>query len=267
MKTIAPLLLLAQPIAVPANPPVQPMGKWTIEYADAACILSRDYGTGPTRQTLGFKPSPLDDDIQIVALAPGAVTKPVQSIRATLTLQPSGRVIDGLASVYAVKTTNQVVTTLTTEREGAADVARSTSLSIATAAGPSTSFAVPGMNGAAAALRACQDDLLKQWGIDPAERKVPLPTPSPPLSRLITADDYPSEAVAAHAEGTAVIVWTIQPDGRIADCHVVHSSGSKALDTASCTLFTRRARYAPPLGLDGKPTSRHALRGVVWRLP
>ncbi|WP_426264080.1 energy transducer TonB [Sphingomonas sp. PWP1-2] len=268
MKTMLIAALLALGGPAPAEVPLQPTGKWTVEYADAACILSRDYGDGQARRTLGFKPWPLGDALEIVTLSSGATTTRARSLKAQLLLQPSGQAIDSTVSVYDVKARNQIVTTLRTEQDGAAAVQTSSALTIASADGARTSFAVPGMKSAAAALRACQDDLLKQWGVDPSERdKAPLPTPLTPMAGWITTDDYPSEALSAGSAGTTMMIWAIQPDGKVGDCRIIQSSGSKSLDLASCAAVTKRGRYAPPLGYDGKPTTVHAMRYVNWRLP
>lgn len=271
MKTIAAAVLLAQALPAPTAPadaPLQPTGKWTVEYADEACVLARDYGDGPARKTLGFKPWPLGDALEIVTVSSGATNARARSLKATLLLQPSGQAIDSTLSRYELRDKNKVVTTLRTEQDGAAAVQRSSALTIVSADGARTSFAVPGMKNAAVALRACQDDLLKQWGVDPAERdKAPLPTPLTPMAGWFTANDYPSEARSARDQGTTMMIWAIQPDGKVADCRVIRSSGSKSLDLASCATVTKRGRYAPPLGYDGKPTTVHAMRYVNWRLP
>lgn len=268
MKTmlIAALLALAGP--APADVPLQPTGKWTVEYADAACILSRDYGPSNARTALGINPSPLASGLEVVTVTPGAKTTRYRPMKGTLTLQPSGRTIDSDISVYEIKEKNQTITTLTTEGDVATELLRSSSLSVTLANGSRTAFAVPGMSGAAGALKACQDDLLHQWGIDPAERDLPsLANGNASPAQWITTDDYPSSAVGAGIQGTSTIVWTIRTDGKVGDCRVVQSSGSKALDDASCSAISKRGRYQPPLGVDGKPQVRHAMRKIVWRLP
>lgn len=59
----------------------------------------------------------------------------------------------------------------------------------------------------------------------------------------IGAADYPRAALAAAEQGTVVLRAEIQPDGSISDCSVESSSGSAALDSASCPLFQARARF------------------------
>ena len=268
MNTIAAVALLSQALAAPISTPLAPTGKWTVDYADAACILSRTYGVGDPHTTLGINPSLLASGLELITVAPGATTTRYRTMKGTLTLQPSGQTIASDISVYEIKAENKTVTTLRAQDDAAAEILRSTTLTIAFANRSQTAFAVPGMTGAAGALKACQDDLLRHWGIDPAERDLPKPTSGTPSSAMwITNDDYPASALRAREQGAVTIVWTIQTDGTVGDCRAVQSSGSKALDDAACSAITRRGRYAPPLGADGKPHARHGMRKVVWLLP
>ncbi|MES2020328.1 MAG: energy transducer TonB [Pseudomonadota bacterium] len=268
MKTIAIVALLGQVLATSTDAPLVPSGKWTVDYANAGCILSRDYGTMPAVTSIGFNPFPLGDTLEVITVSPGIPAKRYQKLKGTLTLQPSGETFQSEVTVYGIAARNNTLTTLNAEGDIAAKLLRSTSISIALADGTRKSFAVPGMPGAAAALRACQDDLLKSWGIDPTERdRVPTPKPRTEIATWLSTDDYPSEAMASHSEGTSVIVWTIQPNGLIGDCRIVQSSGSKPLDDTACRAFKKRGRYAAVIDRDGKPATAHAMRKVVWRLP
>lgn len=268
MKTIAALALLSQAVTTPASVPQEPIGKWAVDYADTACILSRDYGPSDALTTLRINPSPLAAGLELATIAPGAKTTRYRPMKGTLTLQPSGQTITTETSVYELKDKNQTITTLRVDAASAAEMLRSTSLSIALANGSRSAFAVPGMKGAASALTACQDDLLRRWGIDPAERNLPpLAAASGAQGDWISMDDYPAAARNAREHGAVTIVWTVRTDGTVGDCRSVHSSGSKALDDAACSAITKRGRYAPPLGADGKPQVRHGMRNVVWILP
>jgi protein TonB len=83
-----------------------------------------------------------------------------------------------------------------------------------------------------------------------------------------TNDDYPSDALAAEAQGTTRIKWDIGLTGRVENCQVVSSSGNSSLDRAACAAATRRGRYTPALDASGKPIKQFGIsRGVSWRLP
>jgi protein TonB len=82
-----------------------------------------------------------------------------------------------------------------------------------------------------------------------------------------TQEDYPPSAQRAGEQGTVGISWTVNAQGRAENCQVTRSSGSSALDDATCRLLVRRARYAPALDQSGNPMSTKKSRNVSWRLP
>src|SRR6185503_12152068 len=75
------------------------------------------------------------------------------------------------------------------------------------------------------------------------------------LRTLFSADDYPASAQAAGAEGTARASLTIGADGRVASCNIIKSSGNSALDSATCNIIRRRAKFIPAKDSNGQATS------------
>lgn len=66
-------------------------------------------------------------------------------------------------------------------------------------------------------------------------------------------EDYPTAALIARAQGLVRFRFTIEPDGGIANCRIVRSSGSRALDDATCRLAERRFRFRPATDTSGRP--------------
>ncbi|OYY78465.1 MAG: energy transducer TonB [Sphingomonas sp. 28-62-20] len=105
----------------------------------------------------------------------------------------------------------------------------------------------------------------------------PAPPPPPRVSQAagargdeaswVTQDDYPPSALREEKEGTSVIAWTINTQGRIENCRTVQSSGSSDLDDAACRALTRRGRYTPAKDQDGNPISTTKQRRVRWVIP
>ncbi len=107
---------------------------------------------------------------------------------------------------------------------------------------------------------------------------LPAPTPPPPpappptftpprqVGGTIGADDYPAAAIRADQEGTVQVRYDVGVDGRVSGCTVMASSGSSALDSASCQLITRRFRFRPATR-GGVPVVSAMTRRVTWRLP
>lgn len=108
----------------------------------------------------------------------------------------------------------------------------------------------------------------------------PAPTPAPPappaplptftqareVSGGISADDYPAAAIRADQQGTVRVQYVVGVDGRVTDCIVMASSGSAALDSATCSLIARRYRYRPATR-GGTPVASSMTRRITWRLP
>ncbi|WP_367120143.1 energy transducer TonB [Sphingomonas sp.] len=71
------------------------------------------------------------------------------------------------------------------------------------------------------------------------------------LLALISDDDYPQSAIRSEEQGTTAVRLSIGPDGRVSDCSVTQSSGSTALDSTTCSIFRRRARFTPAKDQSG----------------
>jgi len=107
----------------------------------------------------------------------------------------------------------------------------------------------------------------------------PPPPPLPPrkvvsaqsakgdLRSLFSADDYPASAQSSGAEGTVRASLTIGPDGRVTGCNITQSSGNGSLDSATCNILRRRAKFVPARDSNGNPTSDTiATPSIIWRL-
>ncbi|WP_418066755.1 energy transducer TonB [Sphingomonas endolithica] len=78
---------------------------------------------------------------------------------------------------------------------------------------------------------------------------------------------YPKEAALAREQGTTVVFLEIDATGTITKCTVQKSSGSAALDEATCQVALTRARYKPGEDTEGCPLASTAVLPVTWALP
>lgn len=105
----------------------------------------------------------------------------------------------------------------------------------------------------------------------------PAPPPPPRVSQAagargdesswVTQDDYPPAALREEKEGTSVIAWTINIQGRVENCRTTQTSGSTDLDEAACRALTRRGRYTPAKDENGNPIATTKSRRVRWVIP
>jgi protein TonB len=107
----------------------------------------------------------------------------------------------------------------------------------------------------------------------------PPPAPPPPVRRIepakaranlasyISNDDYPDSAIRNEEQGTTAFRLDVGPDGRVSGCSVTASSGSSALDNATCRLLRSRARFTPATDSTGAKTSDSVSGRIRWVLP
>lgn len=83
----------------------------------------------------------------------------------------------------------------------------------------------------------------------------------------VTNNDYPIRALREERSGVVSFRLTIGPDGVPAGCDITGSSGSPDLDSTTCALMMRRARFYPGLDADGKPTGATWASRMRWVIP
>lgn len=93
------------------------------------------------------------------------------------------------------------------------------------------------------------------------------PVPQTFAGNWIRTDDYPQEALKRRMVGAVGTAITVDPDGRIIRCEIEKPSGSALLDTATCDLLSRQAKYSG--GRDAVGQASYGVdRGTVrWLLP
>jgi len=83
----------------------------------------------------------------------------------------------------------------------------------------------------------------------------------------IQPGDYPALAVKNGESGTAGFTLTIDAKGKVTSCVIMATSGSAALDRATCDLLSARAAFDPALDGAGKPVASRYSNRTRWILP
>ena len=86
------------------------------------------------------------------------------------------------------------------------------------------------------------------------------------LAGLFSADDYPADAQMRDEQGTVRVELEIDKRGRVSRCNVIDSSGSSSLDSATCRILMRRARFTPARDSSGRPVGDTYTQSISWRL-
>lgn len=248
-------------LAAPPNIAVQ-AGRWNVDYGDLRCSLSRRLG-GPESPILGLTSYLGRDEPEMVLIRDGSEPLPDLPNRVEVVLSPGGQVEHGNSRPWQ-QHSNRILR-ISDLREGFIDrFAASTSVTLRAGGRPLATMRTPGAAAAVAALRACNQDLLRSWRIpDPSTYS----SPAQIRSGGITSHDYPEAAIREGQQGTVVTRLTVSPEGRVTQCTPVVSSGYRVLDEQSCNVILRRLRYDPALGGDARPTEAVVVQTILWRLP
>ena len=263
---------------------------WDVYEVDAKrCVVGRVFAEGPT--TFGIILS-VDGETRVFATRAGWSTRAGAAVPARIALD--GQALPTGSSVGIEQSDNRGF--VAAAPAGFLDrFAAATQLGLTTAPGQASDALR--LTGAAAGLaqgRRCLDNLREEARMPPAAAGAVLRTtalrtttragrapalassprviasralPRKPRSTWVTADDYPDVALRAEEEGSVTVKLAIDRGGEVAGCDVVQSSGSAALDTATCRTVRRRARYQPATDQSGQPVDATDNHTVRWSLP
>jgi protein TonB len=83
----------------------------------------------------------------------------------------------------------------------------------------------------------------------------------------VTDADYRSRWIREGLSGTARFTLAIDATGRVSSCTVTRSSGHAVLDTATCRLIERRARFEPARDDQGNRVAGSYSSAISWTIP
>jgi protein TonB len=88
-----------------------------------------------------------------------------------------------------------------------------------------------------------------------------------PLASYLSADDYPAVALRNNEQGRVTVILDVNAAGRVTNCSVAETSGSAALDSATCRIMRSRPRYTPARNPRGVAVADRDRASVRWQLP
>ena len=80
-------------------------------------------------------------------------------------------------------------------------------------------------------------------------------------------EDYPMKAFERKWEGVTQFQLLVSPDGSVANCSVIKTSGHELLDTTACFLAQKRVRFTPARGPGGQTVWGVYRTEAKWALP
>ncbi|HEX8483134.1 MAG TPA: energy transducer TonB [Allosphingosinicella sp.] len=259
------LALAATPPAEAAAGPRAPSGKWHVNFDEAQCIASRNYGEGGSPQLI-LKAPALGEVMQVAVLRNAPRTTPEQ-VDATVAIG-QGRPLRTGMMMFTPEGLKERVYLLNMPSPEFATVRQAKTLSIRSA-GLNETFALSGMEPLMKVMDRCVADLRRVFNIA-AQGAEPAGLQSRArgnLAKLFSSDDYPAVARRNRQSGRVQFALLVQEDGRVADCTIVQTSGVPSLDAQACAMLKIRAKFEPARGHDGKPAKDALVGAIVWRMP
>ena len=264
-----------------AAEPKQPTGKWIVNFADAQCVATRNYGSEAEPIYLVFKAPATGGTLQVGIVQKGRDIEPKQfdgeviidgasTIRTNL-LEFGNKKLGQRALLVNLNSQDVVPVRAAKSLEIRARDQGFTRLGTRLGTGGSRdgeSFALTQMSALMKMLDTCAEDLRQVWKVweydkGPSGLKE---GPSGDLAGIFSGDDYPGIAVFKDQMGSVAFVLLIDELGKVADCTVTETSGVASLDAQSCAIVKERAKFKPAIGLDGKPSKSAYFQRISWRL-
>lgn len=243
-----PIIIAALFVSAHASPQMpKPTAKWVLNYAPTHCTLHRERIGEQPGVAFQTRPAAIEHELLVFLKPTGGRLDRTKGTLTAGAVSGEERPVD-VGQPKGLE--HQLIQTTITPEE----LARSSNagtLRLTLQDKPEVSIPLAGMTKALDALRTCEGDLAKRWGI--ALDWIVPPKPDVPLQSLFRDDDYPFDAVEAGKRGKVRVLLSIDETGRVNGCRTIDSSGHPELDSVTCQVFRKRATFSPALDAQSKP--------------
>ena len=243
-----------------------PVGKWNLEFGETSCTLGRVFSVGTREASLGFRAEPPERRFSLLLAVPDTML--ADSARSIIVSAPGVVPVVVMAPLRAVPLKPGVKRVdISLEVEKLASLVSAKEISIK-GAGKAINIQIGGSVEAVTAMTKCEDDLMREWKIDPAalERIATFPKPID-LVNWVSSNDYPAAPQLALQGGTVGALIRIDETGKVQECRVIDSSADRDLDDTTCRLVLMRGHYSPAMDKDGHPVPSWDRAKFRWQIP
>ncbi len=260
-KTLA-LLAIMPSAAQSATTRRDPAGAWILDYGLTSCTAQHHYGHDQPPLTLALRPSPNGSVVRLILARKGATGG---AYHFDVTAEIGGGRIKTTGLHFSPRGSPVNLIWINLHRTELDALRPSETITLH--GGPlNDTFPLPKLGALLDGLDTCNDDLRHYWHADAAGRASlsKSATPLKPLRDYFSGDDYPSQANREGDSGISGVVLMIDETGKPRDCLVEETSGIATLDAQTCAILVERAKFAPALDGDGKPTRSIYTQRVKW---
>ena len=258
-----PLASLQAAPAVPA-----PAGEWMLNQDEHSCsIVTKMAGAGRQTLTIGVGPAQEGAEGSLAGNFPRLAAQ-FRQIKVDIVLLPTSFRATALAAVTMDPGNWQDILQFWDLPEMFVDQF-SQSSGLAIEAKGKRRFQAQYSNPAKAVseLQACNEMLMRRWGLNAvaiaALKRKPKLVPG---VALIKPHDYPATSLQRGEQGTTVVRYIVDRDGRAKNCILVVSSGFKAIDIQSCKSLLARGRFEPALDALGNTVAAETVSVFKWAI-
>jgi TonB family protein len=246
-----------------------PSGSWRVERIDSHCILLGP-GPGPKPQLLTIKTTPGSGLLQLAVTDPSwSYREASRAAQMQFVLDPGGPVT-GERAIPVRNSAGAGVEISGIDPSFLAAFAEAASIRLEQKGKVLFRAQLSDAPAWVRAFRDCEDDSLRQWGVDVAARTALTRLPKPAGAGAIgwfRWQEFPQEASKPGTSGTTIARIAVDAAGRPASCAVAVSAGHPALDRTTCWSILKRARFEPALDSAGKAIDSEYILRTVWRTP
>jgi hypothetical protein len=254
-------LLLAAPVGA-GGAPLQPTGKWIVDYADAQCSAARAFGTSDKPLHLVIKPSPTSEVVQVALVRAGSKKAGVQEdAMLKLGARPPAKV-----KLLEYGTEKSNIRLINLDGELAAKMVQETTIELSSGRSQTILHTGP-LRAVMKTLADCRQDLRSHWNIDEARQATFKSRARADIRKLFSTSDYPAQAIQQRDSGTTSVVLLIDERGAVKECMVDGTSSIPTLDAMTCLILRQRAKFEPAIGADGKPVRDSVTSRIRWEMP
>lgn len=260
---VIPIMAMAL-AAAPVSPPLKGSA-WTVEFADTLCALAKTYKTPAGMILLVFKAPLIGRNYGILVVRPGGAAT-VATWHEGFIVKPGGGKVGPFPLQSFTSASGKRIMRFSIDAEKYALAEDGSTLTLDLGSEGMFSFAVPSFPKALATLEDCTKGLRQEFGIDQqiVDR---VAVDAKPLSPLFSPNDYPRDALRQGEQGTVGVLAFVGTDGRVSGCRVIETSNSHSLDSQTCAVLNRRARYEPARDASGMKMLAPIYTRVRWVLP
>ncbi len=247
-----------------AAEPRRPTASWVVNYDDAQCVATRNYGTQDKPLILAFKPSVTGSVVRIMMIRKGPAFEAEQRSASLRFDDKPPIAVNALA--YGDAKTGQFVATANLPMQTIAANRRAATINFRGATF-NEQLAVSGFAGISAFFDDCLANLRQAWNAGPHSNRLKQPSrPKQPLRQFFSRGTFPTLALQSGNTGTVGVSLMIDEAGKVRDCMVEETSGFATLDSTSCYVISSRARFEPAVGTDGKSAKSAYFQRIHWQI-